>query len=63
MTDEPTKTETLILLAKWAESAERYDDMANYMQEVRLSSLIPFYDAGNANFANGSYSSHCRRAA
>jgi len=34
MTDEPTKTETLILLAKWAESAERYDDMANYMQEV-----------------------------
>jgi len=34
MTDEPSKIDTLILLAKWAESAERYDDMANYMQEV-----------------------------
>ena len=29
-----TDCETLIILAKWAESAERYDDMAEYMKEV-----------------------------
>ena len=28
--------DTLIILAKWAESAERYDDMANYMKKVKL---------------------------
>jgi len=41
MTDaskEMTDNETLIILAKWAESAERYDDMANYMQEVTKAS-------------------------
>lgn len=30
--------ETLIILAKWAESAERYDDMADYMKEVTENS-------------------------
>lgn len=40
MTDEPTNTDTLILLAKWAESAERYDDMANYMQEVTMTKIV-----------------------
>lgn len=29
-----TDQETLITLAKWAESAERYDDMADYMKKV-----------------------------
>jgi len=36
--NEATSNETLIILAKWAESAERYDDMANYMQEVTKAS-------------------------
>lgn len=31
MSNDP---ETLITLAKWAESAERYDDMAEYMKQV-----------------------------
>jgi len=30
--------DTLIILAKWAESAERYDDMANYMKKVTEAS-------------------------
>lgn len=29
-----TDCDTLIILAKWAESAERYDDMAEYMKEM-----------------------------
>ena len=34
MTTDLNDNETLIILAKWAESAERYDDMADYMKKV-----------------------------
>jgi len=36
---ENKANEDLIILAKWAESAERYDDMAKYMKEVTESGL------------------------
>jgi hypothetical protein len=35
---EKKSNEDLIILAKWAESAERYDDMAKYMKEVTENS-------------------------
>lgn len=36
--ESATDNETLIILAKWAESAERYDDMADYMKRVTEAS-------------------------
>lgn len=38
MTTDLNDNETLIILAKWAESAERYDDMADYMKKVTEAS-------------------------
>jgi len=38
VTVDMTDNETLIIQAKWAESAERYDDMAQYMKLVTESS-------------------------
>ena len=42
MTTDLNDNETLIILAKWAESAERYDDMADYMKKVSLEETAIF---------------------